>query len=787
MVLKVLSEAKDSDGRVWYKVKIEKIGKEGFVASWVVEVRTIEEKPVENKEVIITPPTNIRTGPGLNYDILTTITERMVLKVLSEAKDSDGRVWYKVKIEKIGKEGFVASWVVEVQKKEETKKENSGVIKEYTNLRTGPSISYEVIRSLEPDTKILISGMALNSSNEVWYFAKIDNSAGWVFSERVNLIYIEKVVDTKLINTKYKLLTDKYLYEGPSEEMKSSEIISSGKEVQIVGISLIFPDIYFYEIVYDGKLYWIKSSDESPKENQEEIQINEINFIEQSGNIVITILGNKEIKDYSDSVLSNPIRVVVDIQNAIILSGSISKDIERFGVLRVRASQFSSNPKITRVVIDLAKDIKYNIKKITNGLQIVLLTQGTTSLYNVYLSDEYIYLFPSPIEKSGTLYIPLKSFLSSIGISSEYDENSKIFSFFYKGLRVEISDFKKVTRGNKVREFSIGASIIGDTYFVPIDFLPFMIDTGIFYDKDNKNLYLDPYIYGIELNKESLNKVIYAISTSFLPKYTHSISGETLTLSITALPHPDSDLKNYEFVENVEIRERNKNNSPITKIVLKLESGYKNIQVNSTKTPPSIKITLSKDLAKGLNGKLIVLDPGHGAYTGGIYYDVGAVGPSGAYESKIVLDIALRVKELLEKSGAVVLMTRTEENNKNSPNLDQRVQIANSSGGDLFLSIHLNASTSSSACGTETYYFHPFSLKFAEIIHKKIVNALNTVDRGVRNKGFAVVKDINTMPSVLIEPLYISNPNEEKMILNENIRQKLAEAIFEAISEYFNQ
>ncbi len=569
--------------------------------------------------------------------------------------------------------------------------------------------------------------------------------------------------------------------------MKTSEIISSGKEVQIVGISLIFPDIYFYEIVFNGILYWIKSSDETPKQTKEDIQISDINFVEQSRNIVITISGNGDIKDYSDSVLSNPTRIVVDILNTIILSGSISKEIQKYGVLRVRASQFSSNPKITRVVVDLSRDIKYNLKKITNGLQIVILTQGTASLYNVYLSGDYVYLFPSPVEKSGVIYIPIKSLLSSIGISSEYDENTKTFSFFYKGLKVEISDFKKITRGNKTREFSNPAYLIGDTYFVPIDFLPFMIDTGVFYDKENKNLFLDPIIYGIELNKESLDKVIYTINTSFLPKFNFSPSGTNLTLSINALPSPEIDLKSYDFVMSVEIKERIGSSSPITKLVLKLESGYKNTQITSTKTPPSIKITLTRDVSKGISGKLIVLDPGHGAYTGGVYYDVGAVGPSGAYESKIVLDIALRVKEILEKGGAVVLMTRTEENNKTTPNLDQRVQIANSSGGDLFLSIHLNASTSSSVSGTETYYFHPFSLKFAEIIHKKIINALNTVDRGIRNKGFAVVKDINTMPSVLIEPLYISNPNEEKIILNENIRQKLAEAIFEAISEYFNQ
>ncbi|MBC7194628.1 MAG: N-acetylmuramoyl-L-alanine amidase, partial [Caldisericia bacterium] len=592
---------------------------------------------------------------------------------------------------------------------------------------------------------------------------------------------------TKLINTKYKLTVDKYLYEGPSEEMKTGEILSSGKEVEIVGIALIFPDIYFYEIVLNGKLFWIKSTEEAPKQVEGVVQINDINFQEESGNILINILGNGEIKSYSDSILSNPTRIVIDIQNTILLSGSISKDIQKSGVLRVRASQFSSNPKITRVVVDLSREIKYNIKKLQNGIQIVLLTQGIQTLFNVYLADEYIYIFPSPVEKSGTLYIPLKSFLSSLGLSSEYDENSKIFSFFYKGLKVEIVDFKQINRGNKTQIFSIPSAIIGDTYFIPIDFIPFMLDLGVFYDKDNKNLYLDPYIYGVDINKESTDKVIYTISLSFNTKFSHTIQGNQISLTINGLPSPDSKLSDSEFVSNVETKERVNRTPPTTKITLKVEGSFKNISVSSTKTPPSIKVTLLKEATKGLTGKLILLDPGHGAYTGGIYYDVGAVGPSGAYESKIVLDIALRVKELLEKEGAVVLMTRTEENNKNSPNLDQRVQIANSSGGDLFLSIHLNASTSSSASGTETYYFHPFSLKFAEIIHKKIINALNTADRGIRNKGFAVVKDINTMPSVLIEPLYISNPNEEKLILKEDIRQKLAEAIFDAIREYFNQ
>ncbi|MGQ9845013.1 MAG: N-acetylmuramoyl-L-alanine amidase, partial [Caldisericia bacterium] len=766
--------------------KIEKLGKEGFVASWVVEVRTIEEKLVEDKEVIITPPTNIRTGPGLSYDILTTVTERMVLKVLSESKDSDGRVWYKIKIEKLGKEGFVASWVVEVKKTEESVKENSGVIIEYTNLRTGPSISYEVVRAVEPDTKIFILGMALNSSNEIWYFSKIDQNFGWIFSEKVNLIYIEKTVETKIIDKEITLDVEKFLYDGPSEEMKRNDIVPSKFRVKVVGIALIFPDIIFYEVVYNGKIYWIKWSGESIK-TESKTQINDISFKDEAGNIVIDIISSNEIKEYTETVIYNPVRIVVDLNNAILLSGALSKDINKYSVLKVRCSQYSLDPSVVRVVIDLGQEYKYNIKRTTIGLSITVLSKGTSINYPIFLSDTFLSIFPSPFEKNNTLYVPAKSLLESLGYPATWDGNEKYLSFFFRGVKVEITESSKVKKGDKIKEFSVSSIIINDILFIPIDFIPFIIDCSINFDKASKVLYIDPYILEIKYNQESDFKEIATLILSFQTKYTHVIMSDSVTLNINALPYPDANLKESETVKSISITSRSGSNQPVTKITIKKPSNLPNIQVTSSKTPPSIKITYSRELSKGLQDKIIILDPGHGAYTNGIYYDVGAVGPSGAFESKIVLDIALRVKSLLEASSAKVIMTRTKENDKLTPNLDQRVTIANSSGADLFISIHLNASTSSDVSGTETYYFHPVSLKFAELVHKKILNALNTIDRGVRNRGFSVVKDINTMPSVLLEPLYISNPNEEKMILDENVRKILAKAIFDAIYEYFNQ
>src|SRR4030065_937927 len=90
----------------------------------------------------------------------------------------------------------------------------------------------------------------------------------------------------------------------------------------------------------------------------------------------------------------------------------------------------------------------------------------------------------------------------------------------------------------------------------------------------------------------------------------------------------------------------------------------------------------------------VFLDAGHGGR------DTGAIG-FGFYEKTANLDIALRVKSKLESSGFIVVMTRTDDS---THSLDEIVNMANSSGADLFVSIHNNGAVSASANGTETYW-----------------------------------------------------------------------------------
>ncbi|HWQ21179.1 MAG TPA: N-acetylmuramoyl-L-alanine amidase, partial [Clostridia bacterium] len=180
--------------------------------------------------------------------------------------------------------------------------------------------------------------------------------------------------------------------------------------------------------------------------------------------------------------------------------------------------------------------------------------------------------------------------------------------------------------------------------------------------------------------------------------------------------------------------------------------------------------------------------PGHGYVSSTGYFDVGAVGPSGTKESSINLSIGLKVKILLEADGARVVMTRSDDSSRENPDLTKRTQIANSSGADLFLAIHQNATDAGASIGgTEVHYWFDQSKTFATLIQKHLVSALGRADRGVQKTSLYLVSHIDTMPAALVECAFISNSEEERLLREDSFQQKIAQAIADAIVEYFHK
>jgi N-acetylmuramoyl-L-alanine amidase len=105
----------------------------------------------------------------------------------------------------------------------------------------------------------------------------------------------------------------------------------------------------------------------------------------------------------------------------------------------------------------------------------------------------------------------------------------------------------------------------------------------------------------------------------------------------------------------------------------------------------------------------------------------------------------------------------------------------------MFISIHFNAARDPDAQGTETYYYTDLGRRLAEKIHKNVLSKVGFEDRGIKKRGFYVCREIVSIPSILIEPLFLSNKKGEGWIREEVNVKKLAEGIQLGIKEFFQE
>ena len=232
------------------------------------------------------------------------------------------------------------------------------------------------------------------------------------------------------------------------------------------------------------------------------------------------------------------------------------------------------------------------------------------------------------------------------------------------------------------------------------------------------------------------------------------------------------------------------------------------------RAPARGPVSLARQL--GLGATRIVIDPGHGGH------DPGALG-EGVSEADVVLDVAIRLEALLAAAGVDVVLTRRSD--EFIP-LDKRTAIARREQADLFLSIHANASRAQSARGVETYVLNfatdsnaeavaarenastehtisslpdivraialhsklDESRSLAGLVQRSLVAELKPANRlltdhGVKQAPFVVLVGAE-MPSVLTEVAFITNPQEARLLRTVAYRQRIAQALFDAVRGY---
>ena len=163
----------------------------------------------------------------------------------------------------------------------------------------------------------------------------------------------------------------------------------------------------------------------------------------------------------------------------------------------------------------------------------------------------------------------------------------------------------------------------------------------------------------------------------------------------------------------------------------------------------------------------VVIDAGHGGY------DRGGIPGQRVSEKDMTLDVAQRLKKVLAASGYRVVMTR--DSDVFVP-LGTRVAIANSYSNAIFVSVHFNSAKRSGASGIETYFYGRESLPLASAIHYYVAGGAPSSNRNVRRRGYYVLRK-NSLPAVLVECGFLTNPTEAALAQSASYRQRLAEEI----------
>lgn len=182
-------------------------------------------------------------------------------------------------------------------------------------------------------------------------------------------------------------------------------------------------------------------------------------------------------------------------------------------------------------------------------------------------------------------------------------------------------------------------------------------------------------------------------------------------------------------------------------------------------------------------GKVVVLDPGHGA-------DHLGITRSSLTEAHVVADLAARIEGRLVATGMYVFLTRGKDGNHLTDR--QRADFANSAGAQLCVSLHVDRDDNPSANGVATYYygndqfelFSPLGKRFAEQVQRHIVSATDLADCRSHAKTWDLLR-LTTMPTVLIEAGYLTNDGDAERLSNPAFRDTVAEAISNAIVNMF--
>jgi N-acetylmuramoyl-L-alanine amidase len=818
--LKVIDEFENANGETWFRIDL------GEVKGWIPSSSTYKEDTslIGTKATINTDNVNVRKGASTSYTSIDKLMSGTAVTVVDEFENSLNEKWYRIEFD--GEKGWVHNELITITPSTPAPETNNKVVVSAASVKKGATESYDEVATIKVGESVSVIDSFTNSQGELWYRVDLGAVKGWVNSSAFEEKETELPPETKVM----KVTVDSAsIHKGATEAYEVVADVKKSEELTVIDSFKNANGELWYRVDLGSIKGWINSSAFEAQttpvpepEDLPEYMYAKVNGIKvhsgatSSYKVVETLDTNQKVKildSFTNSFNEKWIRVSISDQlSGWVLHDSLSEttSINKKIYINVDVANLRNGPSLNSLVVT----------QTTKGTALTAIKEEKDSngdvWYNAYFNGEYVWAHESVVTTSSvtlnkTINLRTQSGVLRSGATYQYsikrylsyNDRVTLLSEFVNSanqrwIQVELQDGTKgwmpeyevrtdyakiyalqnaVMRKGASANYSISQKLQPNQSLLVLRELNGWANVETADGERGWVLKNDTSPISIQVLTKPSTSVIgkdtyitWEKPTDFDLNYS-SLSSNKIRIygGLTDLNLPASKPKGISSIESQNLSNGDK------AMIVTFAPGY-TYTIRDYNDKLSIKI-----LPKGLSGKKIIIDAGHGGK------DNGATGVTGLLEKEVNFYTALYLKEELERAGAIVTLTRNDDT---FLELYERTDIANKSDYDAFVSIHSDSYTSNSH-GSTTYYNNsvnfngPKSYLLGEAVQSNMVSQIGTANRGVKEQLFYVNR-MNELPSVLVELAFLSNPTEEAKLKTESFRRQAALGIRKGIEEYFN-
>ena len=789
----VVNQTKDSAGNTWYEIVLPN-GQHGWVRADMVRIdKPVSETPQKGLQVTIDPGTNIRSGAGTNFSKVTTTSKQYDLSVLASKPDVNGDLWYKLTGD------FGTGWVMGSLV---TVNSNLGypTLSPGAKLMNNPSKNAEVITTIGKQSRCTISGAALTNLNERWYLVTdvTTNKTGWVLSNGIKTTGSAQLPSPALLGKTVEVLKETRLTTIPAGN-NGTPIFPGGSGI-VDTVAIRDKGQLYYRITSGKNSGWINSEflKISPKMLAQSTQISNLQY--EPINTMINLKIKSSLKPENTRIIqdTNNSMIQLYIDNALLSATQYNYAISSTLISNAVMSQVSTNPAQVKITLFTNKPVETYLEPydiINKEIDLKVYPKSKDSEIKVMVKDKPVISSAAPYFKDKRVMVSLSSIKETLGYLIRENPDKNQFQLVMPDddrLVFRIGDpqvDKYVSNIKNVMTITPSPEKRDGNVFVPIDQIAPVLGFHYQFNSLTRTIYLDSIIGNLDFsgctdNTKGCSTMM--AQTSLLPfsKKTQDSDGKIrITLTYAVLdPVATKNLDPKRVTVTSQARNGDK---PPTVTMLVTVKENENLDISESRNPNRLIFIIKEKGATGLSKKTIFLDPGHGSFWSKTVLDTGCAGLNGLTESKVALQVTMKLSALLKSDGANVLITRTDETNTANPDLDKRIAAANNSGADLCLSLHFGYSLDQTENGCKTFYYSARGKKLADIMQQIVTKSVPGENMGASQKSFDLCRNVNGMPTAIIEPMYLSNERACQWLANSDNIDKLAQLLFNGIKKYF--